>query len=70
MSELEVVPMSIGFGEYLNVGQAVEYLRVGRSTLYELMREGALAFCKVRGRTILRRCDLDEYMEQMLFRGR
>jgi len=56
--------------EYLSVDEAVEYLGVGRSTLYELMREGALVFCKVRGRTILRRCDLDEYMEQMLVRGR
>ncbi len=57
-------------GEYLSVDEAVEYLGVGRSTLYELMREAALVFCKVRGRTILRRCDLDEYMERSLVRGR
>lgn len=56
--------------EYLSVLASASYLGIGRTTLYSLMGSGALPYCKVGGRTIFRRQDLDDYMEETLVRGR
>jgi excisionase family DNA binding protein len=32
-----------------SLGEAGQFLRVSRTTLYELMTDGTLAYCKIRG---------------------
>lgn len=53
---------------YLSVPEAHSYLRIGRSTLYTLMSAGRIPYYKVGARTLLRRSDLDEYVNASLTR--
>ncbi|MEV4873727.1 helix-turn-helix domain-containing protein [Streptomyces syringium] len=47
------------------VKEAADVLRFGRSTVYELMEEGALKYVK-RGRSRrIRRCDLEAYVANL-----
>lgn len=50
---------------HLSVPEASAYLGVGRSTLYTLFSDGQLPYCKVGSRTVIKRTDLDEYMESV-----
>lgn len=56
-------------GELLTVSQALAILPVGRSTLYQLIDEGQLPSIRVRtaasrrGRVLVRRADLDAFIE-------
>lgn len=48
----------------LTIDEAADYLRVCRSTLYKLFREGQLKPAKVGGRTLVRRVDADAFLER------
>jgi excisionase family DNA binding protein len=43
-----------------SVTEAAELTGLGRTTLYALMKQGALASCKVGKRRIIRRADLEQ----------
>lgn len=45
--------------------EAAEVLAVCRSTVYELMAEGALRFIKLRGARRIRRSDLEQYVANL-----
>lgn len=45
--------------------EAAEILSVGRSTVYELLAEGALKCTKVRGSLRIRRSDLERYVANL-----
>lgn len=48
----------------LTVDEAADYLRVCRSTVYKLFREGQLKPARVGGRTLVRRIDADQFLER------
>lgn len=45
--------------------EAAEVLSIGRSTVYELISEGALKSTKVRGSLRIRRSDLEQYVADL-----
>lgn len=46
------------------VNEATEALGIGRTTLYELINAGKLAVVKIGSRTIIRRKDLDAFLDR------
>ena len=48
---------------YLSVTEAADYLRCGRQRIYDLTSSGRLPFVKDGSRVLLRRADLDAYLE-------
>lgn len=53
----------------LTVNEAARTLRISRSTFYEWVKQGELAVCKIRGRTLVRRVDIDELLARHLTRA-
>lgn len=47
----------------LNVNSAATYMGVHRSTIYRLVRDGAIKARKVAGRTVFLRDELDRFLE-------
>jgi excisionase family DNA binding protein len=48
----------------LTIDETADYLRVCRSTVYKLFREGQLKPARVGGRTLVRRVDADSFLER------
>ncbi|MDF3154790.1 helix-turn-helix domain-containing protein [Mesorhizobium sp. XAP10] len=48
----------------LTIDETADYLRICRSTVYKLFREGQLKPAKVGGRTLVRRVDADAFLER------
>ena len=48
----------------LTIDETADYLRVCRSTVYKLFREGQLKPARVGGRTLVRRVDADQFLER------
>jgi excisionase family DNA binding protein len=48
----------------LNVEEAADYLRVSRATIWRLLSTKALRRVRIGGRTVIRRVDLDSFLEQ------
>ena len=49
--------------DLLRINEVAEYLRIGRTTLYQLIRAGEIKKIKVRGGVRVRRRDLERYIE-------
>ena len=52
----------------LTVREALATMRISRSTFYELVRSNELQIMKIRGRTLVRRIDLEALQERSLVR--
>lgn len=50
--------------ENLTVPEAAEWLRIHRDTLYQLFRSGEIRKTKVRGRTLVRRRELERFLDR------
>jgi excisionase family DNA binding protein len=48
----------------LNVEEAADYLRVSRATIWRLLSAKELRRVRIGGRTVIRRVDLDSFLEQ------
>ncbi|KAA3447123.1 transcriptional regulator [Mesorhizobium sp. SARCC-RB16n] len=48
----------------LTVDETADYLRVCRSTVYKLFKDGDIVPAKVRGRTLVRRVDADAFLDR------
>ncbi|MFD1982581.1 helix-turn-helix domain-containing protein [Mesorhizobium newzealandense] len=48
----------------LTVDETADYLRVCRSTVYKLFKDGDIVPAKVRGRTLVRRIDADAFLDR------
>ena len=48
----------------LNVEEAADYLRVSRATIWRLLSNKELRRVRIGGRTVIRRVDLDSFLEQ------
>ena len=53
----------------LTVEEALGAIRISRSTFYELVKAGELPVAKVRGRTLVRRIDLEALLARSLLRA-
>ena len=53
-----------GANAALTIDETADYLRVCRSTVYKLFREGQLKPAKLGGRTLVRRVDADALLER------
>jgi excisionase family DNA binding protein len=48
----------------LNVEETADYLRVSRATIWRLLSTKELRRVRIGGRTVIRRVDLDSFLEQ------
>ena len=48
----------------LTVKEALKYLKVGRTTLYKLIKEGKIKPVKIGKRTLIDKNDLDRFIEE------
>ncbi|WAX96629.1 helix-turn-helix domain-containing protein [Aminobacter sp. NyZ550] len=56
--------VALAQGGALTVDETADYLRVCRSTVYKLFKDGDLVPARVRGRTLVRRADADEFLRR------
>jgi excisionase family DNA binding protein len=50
----------------LTINETADYLRVGRVSIYKLIKEGKLRPAKIGGRTVVRRVDADAFLERCI----
>lgn len=50
--------------EWMTLGEAAEHLRLSRSKLYEMAREGAIQCSKVAGRWRFSRSEIDAWVRE------
>lgn len=50
----------------LTVDEAAHTLRISRSTFYEWVKAGVIKVSKIRGRTLVRRVDVEKLLERSL----
>ncbi|RHZ95365.1 helix-turn-helix domain-containing protein [Cereibacter sphaeroides] len=50
---------------FLTVTEACGLLRIGRSKLYQLIGAGSIKVTKIGRKTLVKRCDLDGYIERL-----
>jgi excisionase family DNA binding protein len=55
--------LSKAFGDILTIGELAEYLKVSKSTLYKLVREGGLPSRKVGRHWRFRKNAIDRWLE-------
>jgi excisionase family DNA binding protein len=48
----------------LNVDEAADYLRISRASVWRLLRNRTVARVRIGGRTVIRRIDLDAFLER------
>ena len=73
MHRTSAVPLDIdrlGTLDYLTVDEAAQVMRVGRSTVYRLVREGELPLLKIGRRSVITRQAVDGFMTATAGRGR
>lgn len=46
------------------VNEAARLLSVHRSTIYELVKDGQITLCKIRNRSLIRRAELEAFLER------
>jgi excisionase family DNA binding protein len=51
------------------IAEAVAASGIGRTTIYELIKQGELPRVKVGNRTLIRRCDLEAMLERKVSRS-
>jgi excisionase family DNA binding protein len=50
--------------QYLNAGQAAEYLTLARSTIYEYIHYRKIPFCKIGERVVFSKSELDKWIKK------
>jgi len=50
----------------LTIGDACQFLGLSRSTVYRLIADGELRLIKVYNRSLIARCDLDDYVKRLV----
>lgn len=69
LAQIEASLKARGPRENMNREEAAEYLGVSVSFLEEQKASYSIPFCRVGGRVIFRRRDLDKFLEQRLVRS-
>lgn len=54
----------MGEERLLTIKEAMKYLKIGRTTLYKLIKEGKIKPVKIGKRTLIDKADLDRLIEE------
>jgi len=54
-----------GFGEIMTLGETAKYLKIGKSTLYKMAREGKIPAVKIANQWRFRKEDIDKWLQEM-----
>jgi excisionase family DNA binding protein len=46
------------------IEEAADYIRISRASIWRLLKSGALTRVRIGGRTVIRRIDLDSFLER------
>ena len=57
--------MMEGFGEIMTLEETAKYLKIGKSTLYKMAREGKIPAVKIANRWRFRKEDIDKWLQGM-----
>ncbi len=57
--------MMEGFGEIMTLEETAKYLKIGKSTLYKMAREGKIPAVKIANQWRLRKEDIDKWLHEI-----
>ena len=57
--------MMEGFGEIMTLEETAKYLKIGKSTLYKMAREGKIPAVKIANQWRFRKEDIDKWLQGM-----
>ena len=57
-----VKPMMEGFSEIMTLEETAKYLKIGKSTLYKMAREGKIPAVKIANQWRFRKEDIDKWL--------
>jgi len=60
-----VETMMEGFGEIMTLEETAKYLKIGKSTLYKMAREGKIPAVKIANQWRFRKEDIDKWLQGM-----
>jgi len=61
-----VEPMMEGFGEIMTLEETAKYLKIGKSTLYKMAREGKIPAVKIANQWRFRKEDIDRWLQEII----
>jgi len=61
-----VTPMMQNFSEIMTLEETAKYLRIGKSTLYKMAREGEVPAIKIANQWRFRKRDIDKWLEERI----
>jgi len=57
--------MMEGFGEIMTLEETAKYLKIGKSTLYKMTREGKIPAVKIANQWRFRKEDIDKWLQEI-----
>ena len=54
-----------GFGEIMTLKETAKYLKIGKSTLYKMAREGKIPAVKIANQWRFRKEDIDKWLQEI-----
>ena len=57
--------MMEGFGEIMTLEETAKYLKIGKSTLYKMAREGKIPAVKIANQWRFRKEDIDKWLQEI-----
>jgi excisionase family DNA binding protein len=57
--------MMEGFGEIMTLEETARYLKIGKSTLYKMAREGKIPAVKIANQWRFRKEDIDKWLQRI-----
>ena len=58
--------MMEGFGEIMTLEETAKYLKIGKSTLYRMVREGKIPAVKIANQWRFRKEDIDRWLQEII----
>ena len=60
-----VTPMMQNFSEIMTLEETAKYLKIGKSTLYKMAREGKIPAVKIANQWRFRKEDIDKWLQEI-----
>ncbi len=57
------------FSDIMTVSETAEYLRIGKTTLYKMVRDGKIPAFKIGNQWRFRRDDIEKWLEEITKKG-
>ena len=61
-----IKPIMQNFSEIMTLEETAKYLRIGKSTLYKMAREGEVPAIKIANQWRFRKRDIDKWLEERI----